>query len=577
MPYDGIFTKCIINEMQCTVDARIDKVYQPSKDEIILQCKRSKESFKVLVSANPSSARLSITKFNFENPKSAPNFCMMLRKKLTGSKIKSIEQQELDRIVKINFDSQDELGYPVLLTLIIEIMGKHSNIILVDKDYKIIDCIKHVGIDIDRFRQVLPGNIYVNPPVNNKLNPLTTSKDQMNKLITENMDLSIGKFFINNFLGISKIFSKQICGDFFSTPIKELDSFKISEITSNFYYYLIKIKNNDFNNLLYYDDNVIKDYYIFNLNEYNSLKCIEAESCNEMLDLFFNQKDLKNTLKQKYNSIFKLVHNLIDRNNKKIEIYTSKINECSNFKIFKEYGDILMANQYSISSVQDSVKLLNFYSGIEIEIPLDNTLNIVDNAMKYYKKYSKFKNTIDMVEKQLNDANNEKEYFESVILNLENANDVETIEEIKNELTELNYIKKKRYKGYKVQKSLPYHYISQDGFDIYVGKNNYQNDYLTIKFAVSSDVWMHTKDIPGSHVIIKSQNGEISDNALLEGSMLAAYYSKGRNSSNVAVDYTQKKNVKKPTGAKPGKVIYYTNKTIYVTPEEDKIKLISKK
>lgn len=236
-----------------------------------------------------------------------------------------------------------------------------------------------------------------------------------------------------------------------------------------------------------------------------------------------------------------------------------------------------MANQYSVSSLQSEVKLLNFYNNEEINIPLDNTLSIVDNAMKYYKKYSKFKNTIEMVKKQLEDAANEKEYLESVILNLENANDVETIEEIKTELTELNYIKKRKTKGYKTQKSLPYHYTSSDGFDIYVGKNNYQNDYLTTKFAVSSDMWMHTKGIPGSHVIIKSQNGRVSDKSLLEGAMLAAYYSKGRNSSNVAVDYTEKKNVKKPSGAKPGKVIYYTNKTIYITPEEDKVKLINKK
>ena len=294
-------------------------------------------------------------------------------------------------------------------------------------------------------------------------------------------------------------------------------------------------------------------------------------SPSELLDTFYYHKDVKNTLKQKYKDLFKIVSNYQDRNNKKQQIYIDKINEYKNYEQWKIYADVLMANQYSIKHSSNNVKLENFYDGSIINIPLDNDLTIIANAQSYYKRYAKEKSSLEVISNQLEEAKHDEDYIKSILFNLKNASDVDTIEDIRNELIDSGIIKKKKNKN-KKQKSEPYHFVSEDGFDIYVGKNNYQNDYLTLKFAISSDIWMHTKNIPGSHVIIKSKKGQISDEALKEGAMLAAYFSQAQSSSNIPVDYTIKKNVKKPNGAKPGMVIYYTNKTIYVTPDEKAIK-----
>lgn len=317
------------------------------------------------------------------------------------------------------------------------------------------------------------------------------------------------------------------------------------------------------------------DYYIFELREYNNLKIEYYDSPSKVLDTFYGNKDLKDSLKQKYSTLFKLVSNFIERTEKKIQIYREKIEECKNYEIYKIYGDILMANQYYIDLNSDKVELQNFYDPElkNIIIPINTDLSIVQNAQNYYKKYNKEKSTLEISNKLLKECIEEKEYLDSILYNLENASDIDTIEEIKSELYEQGYIRKR--KNTKQKKASPHHFKSSDGFDIYVGKNNIQNDYLTTKFAVGSDIWMHVKNIPGSHVIIKSKNGNVSDTALLEGALLAAFFSKAKHSSNVPVDYTEKKNVKKPSGAKPGMVVYFTNKTIYVTPEESKIKKLT--
>lgn len=573
MPFDGVFTASIVKELSSLINGRIDKIHQPARDEIMLFVKRDRGGSKVLFSANPAYPRVHITSISRENPKVPPTFCMILRKYISGAKIADVYQISFDRIVELKLESRDELGYPKVFYLLIEIMGKHSNIMLLDEEKTIVDSIKHLDSSMNRYREVLPGVKYILPPDNDKLNPLTTKIEIFKELLSSSsQEKCVSRIISDSFLGISRLFADELCGEYASAIAKELSKQDIERIASNFFYYMSKIKSGDFSGLIYYSREEMKDYYVFPLARYSALSVLRLESPGELLDTYYGERDTKNNLKQKYNDLFKLVSNLIERNIKKIHIHNEKLQECSSYETWKIYGDLLMANQYSIGYGQTKAEVENFYTDcLEIvSIPLDPVLSAVDNAKRYYARYAKEKSTREIVSEQLKECLEEKSYLETVLFNLDNAMDISSIEEIRQELYGLGYIKKRRQSG-KVQKSSPYHYRSSDGFDIYVGKNNIQNDYLTLRFAVASDIWMHTKDIPGSHVIVKSQGGKVSDEALMEGAMLAAYHSKAKNSTTVPVDYTERKNVKKPSGAKPGMVIYYTNKTIYVTPDESKI------
>lgn len=573
MPFDGAFARSIVKELSNLVNCKIEKIHQPDKDEIVLVFKKERKTKKLLCCANPSYPRIHITEQNMENPKVPPTFCMILRKYLQDGILLEVNQINFDRIIELKIQSRDELGYSTDFYLVTEIMGKHSNIILLNNNRKIIDSIKHIGSNINRYREVLPGCDYVIPPLKDKINPLEIKQEVLIDFLNEPVESSVSNLLTDKFLGISKILSKEICGEFHGKKVRELDLEEKDTILSSFFYFITKIKNMDFKYIIYYDPSTMFDYYVLPLAQYSNAVLEYYYSPGNLLDVYYSQKNLKDTLKQKFNDVFKLVTNLIERNSKKIQIHILKLEECKNYEQWKIYGDLIMANQYILKDPPEEVELENFYDPnySKVKIALDKDLSAPLNAQKYYKRYAKEKSTIEYVNNQLKESQDEHMYLESILYNLENATDVSTIEEIKNELWELGYIKKKN-KASKQQKTIPYHYKSSDGFEIYVGKNNSQNDYLTTKFAVSSDMWMHTKNIPGSHVIIKSKNGTVSETALVEGAKLAAYYSKAKNSANVPVDYTERKNVKKPSGAKPGMVIYYTNKTIYVTPEEGFIK-----
>lgn len=578
MPFDGFFTNSIVKELSFLEDSKIDKVHQPTKDEIVLYIRKNRKKYKVLFSCNASFPRVHLTDMEKENPLVAPGFCMVLRKYIVGARIKTITQVNFDRIVNFELEGKDELGYPLIFNLIIEIMGKHSNIILVNDKNTIVDSIKHITSETSRYRVVLPTFEYIAPPTNDKISPLNITKDDFDKILNEKDLEPSAKAIMGSFLGISKKFAEDVTEDFKNTKIIELLMDNRELISNNFFYYMAKTKSSDFIYRAYYKNDLMNDFYCLPLKGYKDTPYKSFDSPSQLLDSFYGQKDLKNSLKQKYSDLFKLVSNLYERNLKKIQIHKEKLIECKNHEIYKIYGDLLMSNQYSLENESESVILQNFYDEnlAEITIPLEKDLTINQNAQKYYKKYNKEKITIETVTIQLAEAENEKKYFENILYNVENANDLETLEEIKNELASIGYIKKKGKKSKNNNKSYPYHFVSNDGYDIYVGKNNNQNDYLTTKFAISSDIWLHTKDIPGSHVIIKSKSGKVSDEALLTGANLAAYFSKGQNSTNVPIDYTEKKNVKKPSGSKPGMVIYYTNKTIYITPDENKINELKK-
>ena len=570
MAFDGIFLYALSLELKNDIlNGKVDKINQPEKDEIVLTIRSGNKNKKVLISASSNYPRIHFTDKTKPNPMQPPMFCMLLRKYLIGGRIINIEQVNSDRILSIDFESTDEMGFNSIYSLIVEIMGRHSNVTLVRKrDNIVMDSIKHITPDINSYRSLYPGIRYKYPPESEKLNPFDFSlKDLTDKICTDEFDFS-SSTFSSLFSGVSGAFSIQIYN---SIPFKfdqlneemPLSLYKFSKE----YFDAIKLGKFDFT--LYTDKlGNYKDFYCFRLDYLKDLNILNFESGSSLLDTFYYVKDKQDRMNQKSADLQKLITNNIDRCKKKNNILLSALKECEKKDKLQLNGELLTANIYSIKKGDRSIQVYNYYSDNEeyITIPLDDTLSPSENIQHYYKKYNKLKKTEEAALEQLKSNEIEADYLQSVLTNIKNCDSYDEIEDIRRELVETGYIKFRKTSGKaKASQSKPLHFKSTDGTDIYVGKNNIQNDYLTLKFAERGDIWLHTKNIPGSHVIVKN-NGSLSDKTLEEAATLAAFYSKAKDSTKVPVDYTEVKNVKKPSGSKPGMVIYTTNKTIYVDP-----------
>lgn len=570
MALDGIYLHGILNELRNKlINGKITKINQPEKDEINLTIRTASSSnVKLLISASSSYPKIHITNLNKTNPIKAPMFCMVLRKHIMNAKIVSIEQLTTDRIIIINVESVDELGFNSIYQLFIEIMGRHSNITLIrQRDNIIMDSIKHLTLDINRYRTLLPGLEFTYPPESPKLNPLNFSFEDFQNYISNKQLSKNEKMFSSLFTGVSSTLSKEL-----HFNAKDTESNK--ELYSYLTEFFSKIKNNEFCFSLYSYNKSVKDFYCTKLNYLSGMDEKIYDSPSDLLEDFYAEKDKIDRLNNRSSDLQKIIKNNIERCIKKDEIYTKKLKECDNKDIYRIYGELLTSNIYSIKKGDKITKVLNYYSEDSeyIDIKLDENKTPSENIQAYFKKYNKLKKTEENALIQMENNNNELEYLQSVLTNIENSETYGEIEEIKRELIETGYIKfSKKNKAKKSKPSKPMHIQSKDGIDIYIGRNNYQNDYLTLKFADKRDIWLHTKNIPGSHVIIKNY-GSVPDSTLEEAAALAAFYSKAKESLNVAVDYTEVKNVKKPSGAKPGMVIYYTNKTIYINPKAPEIK-----
>lgn len=574
MALDGVYLYSIVNELnQHLIGAKVEKINQPEKDEIILTLRSNRENKKLLISASSSYPRIHFTAVNKVNPLKAPMFCMLLRKYLSGAKIKSIEQVDMDRILLINFESTDEMGFDSIYSLIIEIMGRHSNITLIrNRDNIIMDSIKHITPEVNSFRSILPGIKYLYPPSSNKLNPISVTKEEvLSYLVSKDKSIINENSASSTFTGVSKLLSKEIYNKFKACDYTEED---INSFASICLEYFNSLKELDFKFQCYIDSKSLKEFYCINLDTMDSYKSLDYSSASELLEAFYREKDKQDRLNNRSIDLQKLINHNLDRCSKKLDILNHTLNECNNKEDYKIKGELLTANIYSLKKGYKEVKLLNYYAENEeyISIDLDENKTPSENIQSYYKKYNKYKKSEEAAKEQLKITEDEIDYLNSVMTSIRNADSYEEIEDIKKELIETGYIKFKKHIKENKKVSKPLHFISSDGIDIYVGKNNLQNDYLTLKFADKQDLWFHTKNIPGSHVIIKGRN--IPDSTLLEAATLAAYYSKSKDSSNVPVDYTEIKNVKKPSGAKPGMVIYYTNKTVYVTPKDLNLKRV---
>ncbi len=568
MAFDGIFIYSIIEEIKGElINGKVEKVSQPEKDEIILTVKNGRIISRLSISASPLYPKLLLTGVTKPNPEAPPIFCMVLRKYLLGARILNIRQLATDRVVFIDFQSLDELGYDSIYILAVEIMGKHSNITLIrQRDNIIMDSIKHITMDMNSLRTLLPGVKYINPPASAKLNPLEAGFPEMRDFINENSIAFNSSLFSNIFTGISKPLSRELLFRLEQQGI-EFNAENLQKIADFLTEFFRKIRNSDFSFVLYTSHSAVKEFYCIEFFHLGEFQKNVYESASRLVEIYYLEKDKADRLKNRSSDLHKLINVNLERCMKKIKLLEETLAECKTKDQFKIIGELLTSSIYSMEKGQSEIEVLNYYSADNeyITIKLDKEKTPSQNVQYYFKKYNKLKKSEEASRIQIENARAEHEYLLSVLTNIENADSYDEIEEIKRELIDTGYIRFKKTSGKKPKQAKPMHFLSKDNIDIYVGKNNLQNDYLTLKFADKHDIWMHTKNIPGSHVIIKCF-GTVPDSTLLEAANLAAWYSKAKNSTKVPVDYTQVRNVHKPNGAKPGMVIYTTNKTIYADP-----------
>ncbi|MDO5018281.1 MAG: NFACT RNA binding domain-containing protein [Lagierella massiliensis] len=572
MSFDGIVTRAITNELnEKILNGRINKINQPENRVIVIQIYNNKKNYKLLLDASSNKPGFYLTNSNKENPLKAPNFCMLLRKHLQNGVIVSINQKGLDRVVNINISSMNELGDMVLKTITVEVMGKYSNIIL-RQGYKIIDSITRVTEDISRVRQLLPGLNY-SYIEDNKIDITKELKSPSTVISNLKKDLKLSKFFYMNYTGFSPQLTDEIlfksnidkntnCFSLNDEQLKKLDS-TFNEVVKNILF-------DRYHPSIYRDKTgKIIDFHSLKMDHFMA-DVTEEKSISMAADTYFSERFLSDKISQKVSSLSKKLNNLLDKNRNKLIKLKDEKEFAEKRDIFKIYGDVLSSNIHSVNKGDTSVKLENFYDPdlSMLEIPLDNKKSPWENAQHYYKKYSKLKTSANLLKKQIPNLTDDIKYLEQVLDSLKKVENDSEIEEIKHELSKQNYIKQKKNKKkiHSPKLSSPHHFINKRNKHFYVGKNNYQNDYITLKLANKEDIFIHVKDVPGSHVILRNEN--ITKLDILDGCYLAAKYSSVSNEQNVAVDYTEKKNVRKSKGAKPGMVYYENYSTEYVNPKD---------
>jgi predicted ribosome quality control (RQC) complex YloA/Tae2 family protein len=578
MSLDGVFIKSIINELDKKLTGgRVDKIHQPDKNEIVMSIRSKGENLKLLITAAGSSPRLHLTSITRKNPMEPPMFCMLLRKHLTGARITSLRQINFDRIVEISFESRDELGTLANKSFIVEIMGKHSNIIFVNEGNTIIDSLIRVTPQVSSVRQVYPGLSYKAPPGSDKLNPLTADRQSfMEELESTNRGIFIFDFFYKNFTGFSPFISREICwlaNLNESTCLGELSHEKKEELWDAFSKIRDRINENDFSFNIYYDENKIYGFYCLEVEYLKDFGKKSFPSSGDLLDEYYYELDNKNKINQRVASLIKSINTKIARNKKKVEKQRTELLNAESRDKYRIYGDLILANLHKRPE-DNKLTVANYYDPDqkEITIPLDPKLSLSQNSQKYFKRYNKLKNAAEELEKLIDSTLSEIAYLENILFSIEECETTEDLDDIYSELIGQGLMKK-RSKINKPKETKPITtFISSGGHEILVGKNNIQNDMITFKIAKSEDYWFHAKNMPGSHVVIRTMGDELTDEEYIEAAKIAAYYSKGKNSGRVEVDYTKKSNIKKPPNAKPGFVIYDTNYSMLAEPDIKGIK-----
>lgn len=562
MSFDGMVTNAVAMEISdLLAGGKIEKIYQPEQDELIFHIHGRREHHKLYFSINSGHARMHLIAAAGSNPQHPMAFCMLLRKHLQGGRISSIVQKDSERIIELSVDTINELGFSVNKKLIVEIMGKHSNIILIDAvSGKIIDSIKRISIDVNRYRQLLPGQIYVYPPTQDKIPYHNLSLPAFMEVMA-NKQSDLSRALVSSIQGISPLLADQLVQE---TPDEQKES-----LYRNLSAMVDQMQTGSFTPRVYVDEkDVPVDFHLFPIfSLQGQYREMTFDGISAAADYFYSHKNSSNRIRQKSTDLEKAIANSLDK------LYLKKQRLCEDLQRAEEseqdrlYGELLTASLHLIQPGAKTAELLNYYDQSTVTIPLDSRLSPAQNAQKYYKRYSKSKTA--MIEKnvQLKETDQDISYLESVFAYAESASSVEEIEELRQELVEIGYLKKRKnqYKPAKSKPS-PLTYQTSDGFQVLVGRNNKENDLLTFKRASAKDLWFHAKDIPGSHVILLTEGKSVTETAVLEAAGFAAYHSKGKESENIPIDYTQVRHVKKPSGAKPGMVIFTNNKTVYVNP-----------
>lgn len=575
MALDGAFLYAVKKEMECLIGARVEKVHQPARDEVILSLRTREGGYKVLISASADRARVHLTDVQVENPKVPPMFCMLLRKRLGSGKLLSIRQDGLERVLYFDFSCINELGDVVNLTLACEIMGRYSNLILIDENNKIIDSIKRVDAEMSSKRLVLPGMPYELPPRDERLNFLECSETEIRESLKSRAG-SLPKVLLGILEGVSPVLVREWA--FYAGRGADCRTETMSEDTYDRLCFAINrtkamlTEGNCHFTIAATKEGQLKDFSFIPLNQYGTLMITrEMPSACVLLDCFYSQRDRAARMKQRANDLFRLLVQRSERISRRISSQTEELMQCREKDELRRKADLISANLYRIKKGDSEAVLEDFYEPEcpGVTIALDPRLTPPQNAQRYYSAYKKACTAEKVLAEQIESGREELAYFDSVLDVLTRAETENDLEQLRLELAEQGYIRSSRLKG-KAPKSLPpIEYVSSEGFEIFVGRNNKQNDRLTLKDAEKLDIWLHTQNIPGSHVIISASGGEVPMNTILEAAQLAAYHSKAQTSAQVPVDYCLVKFVKKPVGAKPGKVIFSNQHTVYVTPPAD--------
>lgn len=567
MAFDGITIANIVKECRDRlVGSRIYKIAQPEHDELLLTIKVGKEQYRLLLSADASLPLLYFTENNKKSPMTAPNFCMLLRKHLQNARIVDVKQPGLERIIRFEVEHLNELGDLCRKFLIVEIMGKHSNIIFTNDQDMIIDSIKHISGLVSSVREVLPGRQYFIAETQDKKNPLETDREVFGQALLSK-PMPVYKALYASFTGISPVAANEICyraGLDASIPASAAAVEELEALYGAFSGVMEDIKQGRFTPNVVYENKQPVEYAAIKLTMYPGEAAVSYDSISRLLESYYAEKNTITRIRQRSVDLRRIVQTALERNVKKYDLQQKQMKDTEKKEQLRVYGELLNTYGYGLEEGAKSMEALNYYTNEMITIPLDPQLSPGENAKKYFDKYGKLKRTYEALSGLIKETKDEIEHLESIAASMDIAKQEEDLVEIKEELTQSGYIRRRgNSKRVKVT-SRPFHFISSDGFHIYVGKNNFQNDELTFHFATGNDWWFHAKGIPGSHVIVKSQGEELPDRAFEEAARLAAYFSKGRGQEKVEIDYTEKKNVKKPGGGKPGFVVYYTNYSMMI-------------
>ena len=583
MAFDGVTVAAIVSELNNKLtDGRIAKVAQPEKDELMLTIKTPNGQNRLVLSANPTLPLVYLTDENKISPATAPSFTMLLRKHIQGGRICSITQPDFERIIVIEVEHLDEMGDLCRKRLITELMGKYSNIILVDEKDMILDSIRHVNAMTSSVREVLPGLSYFIPKQEGRMDPSKVDVTEFADIMTHMSDQGEpSKIIASRFTGISSMMAHEICEAAAVSSANVSAGPSIGTLWKAFADTMDRVKRGDFDPQILYENGEPKDYCAIPAVTYAPENIRRYDSISELLKTFYSEKERISRSKQKTSDLRTVVKTILERDVKKYDLQLKQLKDTEKMDKYKVYGELLHTYGYEVNQGDTSVTVENYYTGEPLTIPLDETLSAMDNAARYFDKYNKLKRTKEALTELTVSVKAEIDHLESILSALDFASKEEDLNEIKQELIESGYVRGRgvrtggKGKGEKLRfKSRPMHYVSHDGFHMYVGKNNYQNDELTFKVANGGDWWFHAKGMPGSHVIVKTEGAELPDRTFEEAARLAAHYSKGAAAGKVEIDYLKRKDVKKPNGAKPGYVIYYTNYSMTIDSDISGIELI---